>query len=259
MGTIVGCNPWQSPYYLAAVRLGKIDGNIEVNEAMEWGNRLEPVVLDKFQDEHPELTVHRDVGTWHHAQREWQHANPDAIATDDQGVHSIIEVKTARYEDDWKGGVPAYYRTQVQWYLQAFGFQRAYVVALFSGSRYREFLVEADQFEQDTNLATVEEWKKLVDAGQLPDYSAPFTSTLQATREQHPDIDSEATADLGDLGVYYQLAVDDFTKAESHLNEMKARVTDVLGSAKKGTVNGEVIVTRQARNGGTPYLVNSRR
>lgn len=259
VGTIVGCNPWQSAYYLAAVRLGKIDGTIPQNEAMEWGNRLEPVVLDKFADEHPELTLHREVGTWQHVEREWQHANPDAIAEHADGSFSIVEVKTARYEDDWKDGVPAYYRTQVQWYLQTFGFKQAYVVALFSGSRYREFELLADEFEQDTNLAAVEEWRNIVEAGQLPDFSEPMLSTYNATREIHPEIDPGAEVDLGDLGMYYALAVQDFAQAESHLNEMKARVSDALGTAKRGVVNGETIVTRQSRNGGTPYLVNAKR
>jgi putative phage-type endonuclease len=258
VGTIVGCNPWQSAYTLAAVRLGKIENNFQTSEAMEWGTRLEPVVLDKFADEHPELTLHREVGSWSHVERPWQLANPDGLFQDGDGNWGVVEVKTARFEDDWKDGVPAYYRTQVQWYLQTFGFTKAYVVALFSGSKYREFEVLADQFEQDTNLAAVEEWKNIVDSGDLPDFSAPFISTLTTTREMHPAIDSDAEVELGQLGVYYFLAENDFKQAESHFNEMKARVTEAMGTAKRGLVNGDWMLTRQSRNGGTPYLVSKR-
>lgn len=259
VGTIVGCNPWQSAYYLAAVRLGKIDGTIAQNEAMEWGTRLEPVILDKFADEHPELALFREVGTWSHPDREWQHANPDALFQTADGDFGIVEVKTARYEDDWKEGVPAYYRTQVQWYLQTFGYSKAYVVALFSGSRYREFEVIADEFEQDTNLAAVEQWRKTVEAGELPDFSEPMLSTYQATREQHPEIDSEAEVELGHLGVVYWQAMQDLAQAESHANELRARVMDAMGTAKRGLVEGHLLVTRQARNGGAPYLVNAKK
>jgi putative phage-type endonuclease len=258
VSTIVGCNPWQSAYSLAAVRLGKIENNFTTSEAMEWGTRLEPVVLDKFAESHPELTVHREVGSWHHVDREWQLANPDALFTDEAGNMGIVEVKTARFEDDWKDGVPVYYRTQVQWYLQTFGFNTAIVVALFSGSKYREFTVPADDFEQDTNLAAVTEWKNIVDAGDLPDFSAPFISTLTTTREMHPEVDSDESVELGDLGVYYFLAEQDFKQAESHFTEMKARVTQEMGTAKRGLVNGDWVLTRQSRNGGTPYLVSKR-
>jgi putative phage-type endonuclease len=258
VGTIVGCNPWQSAYTLAAVRLGKIDSNVPASEAMEWGTRLEPVVLDKFEESHPELEVFREVGSWRHEEREWQLANPDGLFRDSAGNWGVIEVKTARYEDDWKDGVPVYYRTQVQWYLQTFGFGRAIVVALFSGSKYREFEVLADKFEQDTNLAAVVEWKNVVDAGELPEFSAPFISTLTTTREMHPEIDSDAQVELGQLGIYYFLAEQDFKQAESHFNEMKARVTEEMGTAKRGLVNGDWLLTRQSRNGGTPYLVSKR-
>lgn len=269
VGTIVGCNPWQSAYHLAAVRLGKIENNFEPNEAMEWGTRLEPVILDKFAENHPEFIVHREVGSWTHQDREWQLANPDAIFEyyaedprkgEDQDVraYGIVEVKTAEYEDAWSEGVPAYYRTQVQWYLQTFGFQRAIVVALFRGKRYREYEVLADEFEQETNLASVIEFKKLLDAGELPDFSAPMISTYNATRELHPEI-TDDEVELADLGVHYFLAVAEHDKSEEHLNEMRARILDAMGTAKRGLVNGEWLLTRQARNGGTPYLVAKRK
>jgi putative phage-type endonuclease len=257
ISAIVGVNPWQSSYNLAATRLGKIPNTFEPSEAMEWGTRLESAILDKFQDNHPDFKLHREVGSWCNVERPFQQANPDAIFEKD-GEYGIIEVKTARYEDDWRDGVPAYYKTQVQWYLHTFGFSKAHVAVLFSGSKYKEFEIEADVFEQGLNLDAATHFWGLICNGELPDFSQPFLSTYTATREMHPDIE-DTEVELGQLGIEYSNAVSNANDAESDLNHMRARVLDAMGKAKKGTIDGDVVVTRQARSGGTPYLVQKRK
>lgn len=257
IAAICNASPWTSPFALWAKKTGRIPDDFTPSEAAEWGTRLEAVIIDKFEEEHPELTVHRNVGTWAHVDREWQLANPDALFVDAAGNWGIVEVKTSRYEDDWSQGVPAYYRTQVQWYLQTFGFTKAYVVSLFAGSKYREFEMDADDFEQSTNLAQVEQFRAYIDKDEQPDYDGAL-STYETIRELHPDIDAEGSVELGDLGVHYFLAVIDFEKAEAHLNEMKSRVLDAMGSAKRGMIEDEWRLTRQARNGGKPYLVTKK-
>lgn len=260
-GVLAGLSPWQSPYTWAAKRLGKIADDFQQNEAMFWGTTLESVILDVWTQQHTDLLLHREVGTWAHKDRAWQQANPDAIYQRGD-TFGIIEVKTSRYEDGWDekaNTIPPHYKAQVLWYLQTFGFQHAYVVVLFAGSKLRTFEVEFNEFEAEANLAAVEEVKKFVDAEQLPDFSAPFTSTLQTVREQHPDIDPDGSIELGDLFVHYANALSDEAAAVEQANAMKSRVLDAMGNAKSATYNGGVVVTRQARNGGTPYLVNKRR
>lgn len=258
IAAICKASPWTSPFALWAKKTGRIDDTFTPSEAAEWGNRLEDVVLDKFVDEHPELKVHRNVGTWAHNDRTWQLANPDAIYETKDGQFGIIEVKTSRYEDDWGHGVPAYYATQVQWYAQTFGFAATSIVAaLFAGSKYREFELPSDEFEQATNLEQVELFRTYLDTDSQPDYDGAL-STYETIRELHPDIDAGAEIELGDLGMHYSLAVSDADAAERHLNEMKSRVLDAMGNAKRGLINDVWMITRQARSGGKAYLVNKR-
>ena len=254
----VGCSPWTSPFALWAKKTGRIDDTFVPSEAAEWGNRLEPVVLDAFEEKSG-LKLHRNPGTWANVDRDWQLANPDALYETPDGKLGIVEVKTSRYEDDWSQGVPAYYKTQVQWYAQTFGFETTiYVVALFAGSKFKVYEVEPDAFEQGTNLATVEKFRVHLIEDSQPDFDGAL-STLQTVRELHPLIDTEADdVELGDLGMHYFLAVDKFAEAEKHLNEMKARVLDGMGNAKRGLVNDAWMVTRQSRAGGVPYLVNKK-
>lgn len=269
VAAICGLSPWTSPFALWARKTGRIDDTMtEPSEPMEWGNRLEPVILDKFAENHPEFHLFRNVGTWAHRDRPWQLANPDAIFEWDDPIRrgddtfnhvqrGIVEVKTAAYEDDWRDGVPRYYRTQVQWYLQTFGYERAFVVVLFAGRRYREFEIWADDWEQDLNLSTVEEFRAnyILDDRQ-PDFDGAL-STYETVREMHPEIE-DGEVELGDLGIHYEAAQVEFEKAERHLNEMKSRVLDAMGNSKRGLILDVWKVTRQARNGGKPYLVSKK-
>lgn len=260
VGVLCGLSKWESPYTWVAKRLGKIPSEIETSEPMEWGTRLEAPILDAFIEKHPQLTVYRDAGSWHHQDRPWQLANPDAIYQDAEGNWGIVEVKTARYEDDWdekQNTIPATYRAQVLWYLQTFGFQHAYVVVLFSGSKFRVFEVTMNDFEADTNLSVATEFKKLLDEQTLPPFSAPYNSTFETVRYMHPDIE-DTEAELGMEGVAYFEAVRDLERAQADVDLCKSEILQLMGKAKRGMLNGQWVLTRQARNGGTPYLVNKR-
>jgi putative phage-type endonuclease len=258
VAAIVGASPWSSPFKIWAVKTGKLSDESSQSEAMEWGSRLEAVILDKFKEEHPDFTVWASPGTWAHVDRPWQLANPDGIYTTSDGKQGIIEIKTARFEDDWRDGVPLYYQTQVNWYCSVFGFTApAYVSVLFGGSKYREYVVEPDLFAQETYVAEVEKFLELVRTDQHPDFDGAM-STLETVRELHPEIDPEGSVELGDLYVFYANAVSDVEHATDHLNEMKSRVLDAMGDAKRGLFDDKWVLTRQSKNGGTPYLVAKR-
>lgn len=261
-------SPWTSPYGVWARKTGRIEDTSSDSEAMEWGRRLEFAVLQKFADNHPEFHVRTGFGTYANRDRAWQIANPDGVfewadvsrhgdETSNHVHHGIVEVKTARYEDDWRNGVPAYYRTQVLWYLQTFGLERAFVVVLFSGSKYAEFEIWADEFEQGANLAEVEKMRELILSDTAPDFDGS-TATYETVRQLHPDIDPELEVELGDLWIHYSNAIGELDDATARANEMKSRVLDALGNAKRGLYDDKWVVSRQARNGGTPYLVNKK-
>lgn len=253
IAAICKTSPWTSPFALWAKKTGRIDDTLNESEAAEWGNILEPVILDQFENR-TDLTIHRNVGTWANNERPWQLANPDAIWEKD-GKLGIVEVKTSRYEDDWTDGVPQYYRTQVLWYAQTFGFDTTiYVVALFAGSKFRVYEIQPDPFEQDLNLQEVIKFRTYLEQDKQPDFDGAL-STYETVRQLHPDIDLAEEVELGDLWVHASNALEREKKASGEALEMKSRVLDALGKAKKGTYDGEVVVTRQSRNGGTPYLV----
>ena len=264
VGTICGLNKWESAFTLWAKKSGKISSTIPQSEPMEWGSRLEAVILDKFEESHPELEVWKDCGTWHNVADEWAHANPDGIYRRENGSYGIIEIKTAAYPDDWQigaqgvlgssSGVPRYYLTQVQHYLRVFGFKEAIVCALFTGNKYREYLVEADEFQQQIDRDQVLKFLDALQYDLKPDWDGS-ASTYETVRSLNPDV-VEADVELGELGVQFLEAQRVGAESEARLFSIKSRILDAMGDAKKGLLDGEVIVTRQAgRNGAAPFLV----
>jgi putative phage-type endonuclease len=256
VATICGLNKWESAYTLWCKKTNRIETpDLSDREPIEWGNRLEPVIIDKFADEHPELTVFRDVGTYQHVDRPWQRANPDAVyRNNDNGQYGVLEIKTAQFEDDWMQGVPRYYYTQVQWYLQTLGLGEATVAVLFHGNKYREYQVLANQLEQDVNLERV-----LLFCEHLEHDTPPALDDSESThttlREQHPNINPDESVELGDLGYEYLQRDQESKKSYVKLLLVKNRILDAMGDAKTATLEGKPILIRSSRGkDGTPYL-----
>lgn len=257
VGAIVGASKYESAYSLWAKKLKLIPDEVADNEAMYWGRALEPIVIDRFAEEHPMLRLLRDAGTWVNLEHDYQLANPDALYQKPDGTYGVLEIKTARYADDWTDGVPHYYMTQVQWYLACFGFSEAYVAVLFSGSDYREFLIQAQPMWQEDDLVKVQNFLDCVATQTQPVWDGA-EATVMAVRQQHPDIDTSTEVELGELGLHYSSALDEQETAKSKVNELQARVLDAMGSAKTAVIYDTPAFIRSSRKGGTPYLTRKR-
>lgn len=258
VAAIVGYSKWESAYSLWCKKTGRIQDST-TSSAMEWGNRLEDVIIDKFADEHPQYTLLRNVGSWANNARPWQKANPDALYIDDQGELCLLEIKTAQYEDDWKTDVagtyaiPNHYFTQVQWYLQTLGLKRGTVAVLFHGNLYQEIEFFENSFEQAVNLEDCARFWEHVQQDTKPDWDGSDV-TVEAVRKQHPNIDPDASVELMELAAEYMIADQQVREYQATLNAAKAQILDIMGDAKYGTQGGEVVFVRSARGQGVPYL-----
>lgn len=258
VAAIVGYSQWESAYSLWCKKTGRIQ-DTTTSSAMEWGNRLESVVIDKFADNHPSYTLLRDVGSWAHNVRTWQKANPDALYIDEHGELCLLEIKTAQYEDSWKTdtpgvyAIPNHYVTQVQWYLQTLGLKRGTLAVLFHGNLYQEITFTANAFEQAVNLEDCQRFWEHVQNDVKPDWDGSDV-TVEAVRKQHPDIDADASVELMELASEYMIAEQQVREYQATLNAAKAQILDIMGNAKYGTHGGEVVFVRSARGQGVPYL-----
>jgi putative phage-type endonuclease len=251
VGTILGLNQWESPYYLWASKTDKLPPKV-INSFPAWlGTNLEPFILGPLlKHQHPDWEVFT-TGTYQHPAIPYLHANPDALAKID-GEWVIVEAKTSR---NYWSEVPPAYKAQVMHYMSILGIKRAVIVGLVAMD-WVEHWVEYDEFEaQVAEQACARFWSGVVN-DTAPDWDGS-ESTYETVRELHPDIVDEEV-EIDGIHNLPKLAAE-FDLAESELRKAKSIVLDLMGKSKHAVIihEGETIrvASRSARGQGRPYLV----
>ena len=251
IGTLLGLNRWESPYYLWAVKSGNLAPKQLDSFPVTLGNVLEPVILDELLPmKHPDWEIYR-TGTYQHPDYDFMHANPDALAKVD-GEWIIVEVKTGRnYWDE----IPPNYIAQVMHYMNIMGLRKAVILGLVAMD-WVEHWIDFDEFEAKVIEQKATEFWELVKANQEPMFDGS-DSTYEAVRAMHPAIDgSEIEID----GVHNLVALQEAAdEAATKLKEAKSKVLSLMGNAKYAYTEFEgqryKVASRQARAGQTPFLV----
>lgn len=163
VAALLGISKWKSEIELWLDKTNQTDNLIEENEAMQWGNIMEPVIRKHFA-EVTGKTVLEIQAIIQHPEYPFMLADVDGLTVDDAGNPAILEIKTAsEYKrSEWEQDIPAYYQTQVQHYLCVTGTAKAYVAVLIGGNTFRVYEVDADA-EVQRMLITLEQafWNKV--------------------------------------------------------------------------------------------------
>lgn len=258
---VLGFSPFESRYSLWH-RKASLIGPVSENPEMEWGNRLEDAVCQKFGDAHDLGGLLQKAGTYRHIDRPWQIANPDRLVYDFDGhVVSLLETKTSPYGDRWgdpdEGAVPLHVRAQTLWYLDTFGLKTAHVAVLISGLEYREYRIDYDAAEAQLLRDAATEFLATLAAGEAPSID-DHSATYDAIKEMHPDIDPVKHELSTPVAHAFLHARTDLKSAEAVERLAKSEVAAEMGNAKTATWNGYTIATRQARGDGIPYVVTAK-
>jgi len=141
--TIVGLNPYSSPYELWADKLGRIPPK-ESNEAMRLGHDLEQYVAERFK-EATGKRVRRENNIIRNTDIPFAHANVDRLII---GEKAGLECKTtsALNTSKFKGGeFPANYYVQCQHYMMVTGYPKWYLAVLVLGREFLWFEIERNE------------------------------------------------------------------------------------------------------------------
>ncbi|MEE3462461.1 MAG: YqaJ viral recombinase family protein, partial [Lachnospiraceae bacterium] len=163
VSAILGINKWTSAIELWLDKTNQKNDPVEVNEAMQWGTILEPIIRDHFAAVTGKAVMEVKA-MLQHPDYPFMLADVDGVTTDDNGNPAILEIKTAsEYKrDEWSDGVPTYYQTQVQHYLCVTGVSKAYVAVLIGGNSFRIYEVDADSEIQQMLIAVEKNfWDKV--------------------------------------------------------------------------------------------------
>jgi predicted phage-related endonuclease len=77
IAAVLGISPFESPFSLHWRKRGQL-GEIEDTDSMSLGRHLEPWIADRFEADHPELTLTL-AGLYASTDRPWQMATPDRL------------------------------------------------------------------------------------------------------------------------------------------------------------------------------------
>jgi len=180
IAAIAGLNPYSSPL---AVYLDKTsDGGlvIEENDAMRWGNILEPVVASEFAKA-TGFKVRRENAILEHDEYHWALANIDRSVLSEEG-RGVLECKTAGFMSSGKWAddkIPDAYLIQVLWYLGVTGYKYGYIACLIGGQKFTYQRIDRDE-EAIADLLTIGKafWERHV----LPRVPPPMDGSDAATQ-----------------------------------------------------------------------------
>ncbi|MGN9168423.1 hypothetical protein DX902_00030 [Paenibacillus jamilae] len=115
IAAICGISKWRTSMHVYLEKLGEAPEEAK-SEAAEWGTRLEPIIAEKFAQEHPEWTILEKKVIYSHPDHPWALANLDRLIICPKRGRGILEIKTASeyLKQEWdEGNIPDYYYVQV--------------------------------------------------------------------------------------------------------------------------------------------------
>jgi putative phage-type endonuclease len=254
IAAVMGISPWESPFSLY---WRKVNG-WEFPDApeLEWGRRLEPVIADRFAQDHPEWIV-RAGGLEVHPFRPWQLATPDRklflppdadrAASCDLPM-SVLECKTAATSAGWgepgSDDIPVYYRAQVLWQMNVVGVNTGHVAALIGGTDYREYLVRGGHRDINLMIEWGRRFMRRLETGDPPPLD-DHSQTMVTLRRLHPDVVDERVVVDDDTAAGYARAVRARRLAERVERRYGARLLAAMAGARVAvTADGRKVTTR---------------
>ena len=163
VASLLGISKWKSEIELWLDKTNQTNELPAENEAMQWGNIMEPIIRNHFAEVTGKPVVEVKA-MLQHPEYPYMLADVDGLTVDDFGNPAILEIKTAsEYKrSEWEDDIPTYYQTQVQHYLCVTGVKKAYVAVLIGGNSFKVYEVDADMEIQSMLIAVEQEfWNKV--------------------------------------------------------------------------------------------------
>jgi len=248
IAAVLGISPWESPFSLF---WRKVQGwDFEPSAEMEWGNRLEPAVAQKYADAHPEYEFgdgHLDEHPFH----PWMLATPDRyvwlVDKPTLNIHGLLELKTAHSADGWgepgTSDIPVYYRAQVLWQMAVVDVEWADLAVLIGGSDYREYTVFRDEKDIAVMVEAGRRFMARIEAGDPPPLD-DHHATLATVKRLHPDLDDTEAQIPPDIAAGYRRACAMERTAKRVKARYETRLRDAMGRARRATSGGTFVASR---------------
>ena len=260
ISAVLGLSPWESPYSLWCQMAGLTTRDEQTKEQAR-GHYLESSIAAWLADQHPEYQL-ADGGCWVNDARPWQLASPDGLLLADGELVELAEYKTDADGSGWgepgTDEVPLYYRAQVLWQMDTLGAKRTRFGVLTGRLEFREYVVDYDPIDAQIMRERAEEFLDSLLWQEMPDLDA-HPATYEAVKFLHPDIEAKNDFDVpDDLAAEFLTATTEADASAKRVAQARTRLAAAMGPARRARWRGHTLATRQAKGGGTPYLVAGR-
>ena len=257
-GTILGVNPFQSPYELWRVKVG-IDQPFEGNTATQWGHYFEDLVA-RAASERLSVQFRRANKRFVHPEYEYLVAHIDRMSRQDD---LLLECKTTTSRsarqwgpdglvvtngDDAKGRIPLQHYWQIQQYLMLTGLSSAYLaVAILDDRDIRMYRVWSNQEDQQRLIREAARFWKCVTENRPPDSMSSADYDLM-----YPDSESESAALCGESDLIliseYQKIKEQEAELADQRKVLEGEIKRLIGECEELRCGDNRIATWRTQN-----------
>lgn len=260
ISAILGLSRYQTPWQLYLRKTGQLPPDPD-NQYTEWGRRLEPVVLDAWEEQ-TGLVARRSNRMVTHRRVVWARCEVDAWAqepADPMDTLGSIDAKTAStWARDWStDDVPAGYAAQVQWQMEVANVDRAWIAALIGGNDFRVYELYRDRSLGEHLLERASEFWERVQTGNPPDPDGE-QSTTEVLNRIYASVDADIVhvgRSAVDYAADYWRAHGVVKSAEEAKNEAGNRLRALMKTSDTAVHDGQTVATwkLQERGGIVDY------
>lgn len=251
VATILGLNPWETPYQLWRRKKG-LDPAKDETFAMKAGHYLEDAVAQFWHDETGCDIIKSSAGDWliRDNERTYLQVSPDrtywlADMPHNSTNKGILECKTTQMRID-ADDLPKHWFCQVQYQLGVAGYQQGSLAWLCSGREfgYRDIALVPDFY--GWMIEEVERfWTDYIIGDKEPEAISVTDVVTKYSRHTDGKI-IEATADI--VTAFNQLkdVRTELSKLEATKEELEARIKIGFGDAEAMSYGGQTLATWKA-------------
>jgi len=232
--SVVGLNPYSSPYALWAEKTGRVPG-FAGNLATEIGTYLEDFVAKKFAEQTGKR-VRRVNQSFFNSDYPWAIANIDRdIVGEDAGleIKTTSELCLSKFKN---GEYPANYYCQAVHYMAITGKKKWYLAVLIGNRDFRTFTIERDEAEIAALMSAEQDFWELVKTDTPPAVDG-CAATSSALGTMYPDSEDSAVVDLrgyiADLDRYIALN-QQIKELEEQRNMAANKIKEFMANAGAG-------------------------
>lgn len=255
-GAVLGANPWKTPFAAWCEITRTYEKPFETSPEMEAGKIIEPKQAEYLRkayamtglktptDLYGQDYFKRMRGDFFHEYEifggMWDYLVTDAH----KNPTLVIECKTTKRAEDWRGTIPLYYRMQVELYAYLLDVQEAVMVATFLDegdyAHPEDFVVSASNTDvRDIDLdyrhiqfeigQAMDWWRKHVETGISPPYDEEKDAEiLKALRTK----DAPTTEEIAEIIKEAEELKSEIEKSNADLCKVTKRYDELQGKIK---------------------------